>query len=251
MLPPDFARVVGTSSKALISFDGRTILKTTLGVLRECERLGRIVVIGPTEIQNSVSANEADIVLPSLNTGPENIYKGLYWLNKTPTPPEHILVLTADLPFLTKQVLETFLDKCPMDKDICLPLVSRDDFNETFPNTDATFVGLKDGTYTIGCAFLFRVAALQKARPQIEAVFEKRKSKLGMALLLGLPFVWKYLTRTLSVADIEKKVKSMIGCDGVAIYDCPAELAFDIDYLEDYHYATALIQSRKRVVVHK
>lgn len=251
MLPPEFARVVGTSSKALISLDGRTILKTTLGVLKDCDRIGRVVVIGPTEIQNSVNQLEADVVLPSLNTGPENIYKGLYWLNKTDTPPEYILVLTADLPFLTKQALEKFLDKCPTDKDICLPLVSKEDFGETFPNTDATFVGLKDGTYTIGCAFLFRVAALQKARPQIEAVFEKRKSKIGMALLLGLPFVWKYLTKTLSVADIEKKVKSMIGCNGVAVYGCPAELSFDIDYLEDYHYATALIQARKRVVVHK
>jgi CTP:molybdopterin cytidylyltransferase MocA len=251
MLPPDFARVVGTSSKALITLDGNTILKTTLNILKESDRIRRVVVIGPREIENSVSPNDADVVLPALNTGPENIYKGLYWLNKTDTPPEYILVLTADLPFVTKDALHRFLDLCPDDKDICVPLISREDFGETFPNTDATFVALKDGVWTTGCAFVFRVSALQKARPHIERVFEQRKSKMGMARLLGMKFVWKYLTKTITVKDIEKKVHDLIGCEGAAIFNSPAELAFDIDYLEDYHYATQLIQARKRVVVYK
>lgn len=251
VLPQEFARVVGTSSKALISLDGRTILKTTLGILRDSERINRVVVIGPKEIENSVSPTEADVVLPELNSGPENIYKGLYWLNRTDTPPENILVLTADLPFITKPALEKFLDMCPPNRDICVPLISREDFNEVFPNTDATFVGLKDGVWTTGCAFVFNAGALQKARPHIEKVFEQRKSKLGMARLLGLKFVWKWRTKTLTVKDIEEKVQSLTGCQGAAVFNSPAELAFDIDYLEDYHYATQLIQARKRVVVYK
>lgn len=250
-LPEEFARVVGTSSKALITLDGKTILKTTLGVLGESTRIGRVVVIGPREIENSVAPHEADVVLPELTSGPENIYKGLYWLNKSDTPPQNILVLTSDLPFLTKEALEKFIDMCPPDKDICVPLISKDAFGEMFPNTDATFVGLKDGVWTTGCAFVFKAAALQKARPHIEKVFEQRKSKLGMARLLGMRFVWKWKTRTLTVKDIEEKVRGLIGCEGAAVFNSPAELAFDIDYLDDYHYATQLIQARKRVVVYK
>jgi len=40
-LPTEFARVVGTSSKALITLDGKTILKTTLAVLRDSDRINR------------------------------------------------------------------------------------------------------------------------------------------------------------------------------------------------------------------
>jgi CTP:molybdopterin cytidylyltransferase MocA len=250
-LPSEFARVVGTSSKALINLDGKTILKTTLGVLRASDRINRIVVVGPREIENSLSAADADVVLPEMSSGPENIFKGLYWLNKTDTPPSHVLVLTCDLPFLTSEGLEKFLDMCPEGKDICAPLVSKEDFNEAFPNSEAMFVGLKDGAFTLGCMYVFNASALQKARPHIEKVFEQRKSKLGMARLLGTRFVLKWLTKTLSVQDIEKKVHALIDCEGAAVFNSPAELAYDIDYLEDYHYATQLIQARKRVVVYK
>lgn len=250
-LPAEFARVVGTSSKALIALEGHSILQTTLAVLKGSGRIGRIVVIGPSAIESAILEGQVDAVLPEGESGPENIYTGLAWLKKTPTPPQQVLVLTADLPFLTKEALEKFLDMCPEHKDICVPLVSKDDFGETFPNTDATFVGLKDGVWTTGCAFVFDANALLRARPHIERVFAKRKSKLGMARLLGIPFVWRWLTKTLTVRDIENKVRSLIGCEGAAVFGSPAELAFDIDYLEDYHYAAQLVNARRHVVLRK
>jgi len=93
--------------------------------------------------------------------------------------------------------------------------------------------------WTTGCAYVIGVEALRRARPYIERVFENRKSKIGMARLLGPTFVFKWLTNRLRVPDIERKVSTLLGVQGAAVPHSPPELAFDIDYLEDYQYALA------------
>jgi len=78
----------------------------------------------------------------------------------------------------------------------------------------------------------------------IERVFQNRKSKIGMARILGLKFVYGYLTQSLTVSDVEAKVKDVLKCSAAAVPGSPPELAFDIDYQEDYHYAVQAMKLR-------
>ena len=103
---------------------------------------------------------------------------------------------------------------------------------------------LIDGTWTTGCAYLATPKGMFAAMEHIERVFQNRKSKLGMARILGLKFVYGYLTQKLTVSDVEAKVKDVLKCSAVAIPGSPPELAFDIDYPEDYHYALQTIKLR-------
>jgi len=73
----------------------------------------------------------------------------------------------------------------------------------------------------------------------IERVFAARRSQIGMARLLGPLFVLRFLTRRLSLKQIEGKCLKMLGCAGIGIRGCAPELAFDIDYVSDYRYAAA------------
>jgi len=68
----------------------------------------------------------------------------------------------------------------------------------------------------------------------------------GMAMLLGPKFVWDYLNKKLTVTDIEKKITQMVKINGTAVPGSPPELAFDIDYLEDYHYALGIFKARAK-----
>lgn len=237
-----FTRVAGTSSKALIQFEGATVLSSTIDALRECRSTRRIVVVGSQEVLDNPDSRLADAALLETTSGPQNILKGLKWLLDQHQAPEHVMIVTCDLPFVTAETFEKFLSLCPAGKDFCVPLISRESFGDAFPGTSATFVKLIDGTWTTGCAYLVSCKGLMKAIGHIEAVFKNRKSKLGMAKLLGMRFVYGLLTQKLTVTDVERKVEQLLHCVGVAVPGSPPELAFDIDYIDDYHYA---LQTRK------
>lgn len=237
-IDPPFASQVGTDVKALIEFGSKTILERTLEALGETGRVGRKIVIGGEEVQQHVDGL-ADKVLPEGASGPDNILRGLKYLLAEPDPSPKVLVVTTDLPFLTSAIVNRYLDQCPDDRDVCVPLISRDEYFERFPNSTATFVGLSDGSWTSGGAFLIDVGSLESAMPQIERVFKNRKSVVGMARLLGPRFLFKFMMKSLSVPDLEVKIQSMLGCTGAAIRSAPTELAYDIDDLTDYEYAKA------------
>jgi CTP:molybdopterin cytidylyltransferase MocA len=254
-----FAAEVGTTNKAIIAIGGQTVLGRTIDALRSLADIGRIAVIGPQEVLDHPDAAKADFKLIEGATGPENIFKGLEALTGEPLKhgsleagkhvsddrPRRILIVTTDLPFLSPEVLTKYIELCPKDKDFTIPLVGRNAWNALYPGLGATFVKLKDGEWTTGCAYIATVEGLRKARPHIERVFENRKSKLGMAKLLGPGFVFKWLTKRLTVADVEKKVRQLLDCSGVAVPNSPPELAYDIDYLDDYHYALKLIKENQ------
>lgn len=232
-----FAAKVGTKSKALIPFEGRTILERTIEALRASNSIERIALIGPDEVLNHPAAQQADLRLTPLDSGPDNIYKGLQSLTESDQATRQVVVSTTDMPFLTPEMINGFLDLCPPGREVCVPLVSGEAYEARFPGSTATFVMLADGKWTTGGVFRMDVAAMQRIKPAIDRVFRYRKSKVGMARILGPGFLLKFLTKRLTVADIESKIVSMLGCTGAAIPGCAAELAYDIDYVDDYDYA--------------
>lgn len=232
----DLATESGTDVKAMIRFGEETILARTIRVLRESGLAGRIVAIGGDAVQ--AEAERLGVhALPEANTGPENILNGLKWLRTQPNPPTKVMVVTTDLPFLTPDLIQRFVDLCPADRAITVPLISRAEWEARFPGSTAMFVTLGDGQWTTGCAYLLDANALERSMPQIEKVFAQRKSKLGMAKLLGPVFTYRFLRKTLTVPQIEAKIQSMLGCSGAAVRGAPPELAYDIDDLEDYTFA--------------
>jgi GTP:adenosylcobinamide-phosphate guanylyltransferase len=237
----EFAVECGTEIKALLSINGQTILERTLDALHATGRIGKIVVIGPQELDDHASTIRADVVLPEGKTGPDNIFQGLDWLREhaleNKDKPRHTLILTTDLPFITPSSITTFLDSCRSDADICVPIVEKKEFESCYPNSPNFYVRLRDGEWTLGCAFLLDPQAIQDHKPSIERVFEARKSQIKMARLLGPLFILRLLTRQLRVNDIAQKCEQILGCQGDAILGVAPELAFDIDLPEEYRYA--------------
>jgi GTP:adenosylcobinamide-phosphate guanylyltransferase len=231
-----FAKEVGTDVKALIRFDGQTILDRTLEALKASGRVKDTVVIGPAQVREA-AAGKATHSIEEGATGPENIFRGLETVARNNPEATKVLLVTTDLPFLTPEIINRFLDACPPDVEIAVPLVRQSEYESRFPGSTATFVRLRDDSWTTGCAYVMDVKAMARIRPSIERVFEQRKSKVGMAKLLGPMFVAKFLAKRITLADVEGKIESLLGCSGKAIMGAPPELAYDIDYIDDYQYA--------------
>jgi CTP:molybdopterin cytidylyltransferase MocA len=234
-----FAREAGTEVKALIQLGGWTVLERTLASLGATGRVGRTVVIGPEEVISHQAARSVDAALNEGSSGPANIFRGLEWLYVANDRryPKRVLILTTDLPFVTADAITEFLDVCPPSLDLCIPVLRRAEFEARFSYRSARYVHLRDGEWMIGCAFLVDPVALVRNRSAIERVFASRRSRLGMARLLGPSFVLRFLIRRLTVAHIEQRCREMLGCTGKGIRGCAPELALDIDYPEDYRYA--------------
>ena len=73
--------------------------------------------------------------------------------------------------------------------------------------------------------------------PQIEKVVANRKNVFKLAQLLGFPFLLKVITKSISSTEVKAKCEELIGCKIAVVRGGPAELAFDIDELDDYEYA--------------
>jgi GTP:adenosylcobinamide-phosphate guanylyltransferase len=247
-LDADFSRVVGTKSKALIKINEKTVLRRTVEELKGSPNVGRVVVVGTQETLDHPDCALADAkVLATGKSGPENIALGLKELAEMNFPPDRVLIVTCDLPFLSSAAIDGFLQLCEEGVDFYVPLVSREDWDSKLPGTDATFVKLHDGEWTTGCVYLATVKGIHVAMPHLEEVFQNRKSKLKMAGQLGTKFVWDYLLRKLTVSDIERKIMDLLNVRGAAVPGSPPELAFDLDYVEDYHYAVSLAKTREAV----
>lgn len=234
----DLTRAMGTEVKALLRFNGETLLTRALMALRGTGRVRRVVVVGPPEVAPQAE-RLADVVLPETDSGAGNILRGLEWLRTANegTNADRVLLLTTDLPFVTADAITGFLDSCPPELDLCVPLLNRQEFEARFARSSTRYVHLRDGEWMIGCAMLLNPAAIMRNRAMIEQVFAARRSQLGMARLLGPLFILRFLARRLTVRQVEAKCLRLLGCTGGAIRGCAPELGFDIDYPQDYEYA--------------
>lgn len=233
----DFATEAGTDTKALISLNGKTLLRRVIETLQESGHAGRVVVVGPENTLAEAKDCGADGTLQEGASGPDNIYRGLEWLQSQKGASRHALVVTTDLPFLTPDVLSDFIRSCPPDADVALPLVTEHAFRRRFPDSPSVFVRLRDGSFTMGCVFRLCPITLMRNRTHLDRIFEARKSEWAMGKLLGARFVWKYATRQLTIRDIETRCQQILQCVGTAVPDSPAELAYDIDIYEEYAHA--------------
>ncbi|HLK57670.1 MAG TPA: NTP transferase domain-containing protein [Chthonomonadaceae bacterium] len=238
-LKPPFAQAPGVDIKALLPLEGQTVLRRTIQPLRETEGIGRIVVVGPEAALEEARAAGAEGALPEGETGPDNIFRGLEWLQAQEDLTDRVLIVTTDAPFLTPEAITRFLAACPTDADICIPLVERRPFEALYPGLIRTDTPLRDGYFRLGCLYLIDPQTLLRVRPHLEAMFAARKSNFQMARLIGFPFLFRYLLRRLSVEDIVARACELLQCRGVAVHDVPPELGFDIDLAEEYAYARA------------
>lgn len=236
VLDDHFAKVALTPVKALIRTGDNLLILRALEALRLSGRSGRIVVVGGEEVQRALEGR-VDAIVPAGPSLPDNILKGLKKLLTMENPPERLLIVTTDLPYIDEKVLTKWLDLCPPGADFCGALVESTEYIDRFPGSTSTWAKLKDGNFTLGGIFLVRTDALRKAMPQIERVVAQRKSIRGMAGLLGVGFLLKVMSRQITVEECERKVEEILGAKVSAVPNSPPELAFDIDDIVDYEYA--------------
>jgi CTP:molybdopterin cytidylyltransferase MocA len=228
----EFAGVLGTPVKALAPFHGTTLLQLAIEALRGAG-VNQIAVVGGAEVR-SACADGVDRFIEESADGAENLRRALYAWETAAS----LLYLTSDMPFISAPALQAFLVRVPADT-LALPLTEWTEFARRFPDAPPFGVTLAGEKVVNGGAFLIPAGAHERIERFAMKFFDARKSVWRMARLTGPLLLLQFVLRRLGVAQLESHAQRLLGVRALAVRGAPAELAYDVDVLEEYRYAIA------------
>ena len=228
----EYAAAVGSEVKALAPVRGRACGARVVDALLAAEWVGRIVVVGPEMVVPALP--EGCTWVEESDSAYGNVHAGLNALQ--PGEGDQVLLCGADVPALTSEALDDFIQRAPLDADFCLPVVRRERYLNAFPGSKNLYVRLAEGRFTGGSQYAVQPRAVRENEPILRELVRQRKSQLGMIKTFGLRFIWRLLTGRLTIPELEQRASELTASRCRAVPDCHPELAYDIDTLEDWHY---------------
>jgi len=247
-LSPDFAASCGTDIKALALLGKQTLIERVIAALRTSGLVSVIGIVGPV-VRLQKAGICADLWIEEGPTGPENIQRGIVALRKAGhlRSEERLLLSATDVAFLSADTVQELCHVAEqrLDADVVFPIVRGETYDAAFPGSPNTYAPLMEGWFTGSSVQIVRPDAIERNLPVIEKAFAARKSQIAMARLLGLPFIVRFVTRTLSIAAAEARVGALTGLRCYAPVFTDARIAADIDLLADYQYASRFVAERE------
>ncbi|MBI3910400.1 MAG: nucleotidyltransferase family protein [Armatimonadetes bacterium] len=229
--------------KAQIPILGRPMVEWTVRGLRSCPQIGRIIVVGDQSLDTPALRELDATVIPERGDISENLRAGLQALPDA----RRVLVLSGDLPLLTRAALEDLFGNAP-EADVVFPYVERADVLRDFPNRAWIFAPTPEGAFTGCSAALVRPDVLRDRWLWVEELLNARRRKpWQLAMMFGFSFTLKLCLRRLRVADVEQKLSSLLHLVGRGYRTRFNELALDVDKYSDIMLVERVLQQRERV----
>lgn len=217
-------------SKALLEINGKPMIRYIVDALKQVKHIGRVVAIGPKEGLDKCLQGEIDVI-PDTGRGiMDNVMSGIKYLDAR----DGLLVCACDIPFITPEAVNDFIEKAIRDKaDLCYPIVEKSISIAKFPNLERTYVRIKEGCFTGGNIFYVNPFVAQKCFKTAEKLLRVRKKPLKMARILSLSFILGLVTGRLGLESIERKFSLIMDINAKAIISEYPEISCDIDKAGD------------------
>lgn len=225
--------------EALISIGSRSMVEYVLDALLQARGINRVAVVGP---QAELAGRLPDTVLVARpgDSLLENVQRGLLLLPGT----GRVLLVSSDIPLITPQAIEDFLAQCrDQSADLYYPVVPREAVESRFQKMRRTYVNLQEGVFTGGNLFLLNPAVVTGCLPVAQRLVDARKNPLELCRLVGLPFLFRFLMRRISLREAESRVSTLLGIRGVVVVSQFPEVGVDVDKPDDLDLITRLLHS--------
>lgn len=223
--------------EATIPIHNKPMVNYVIEALLNSSRIEKIVVVGPEEIRNTLTATHITFV-ESGKSLPENIFRAMDVLDQT----NKVLLVTSDIPFVHAEAIDDFIDRCTeLSGDVYYPLVSREANEKLYPEAVRTYFTLKEGSFTGGNTLLANPEAINNSRWVMDEVFSQRKKPWKIISMLGFIFICRFALKQLRLRDLEQRASSLLGYKGVLIISPYPELGTDVDKPSDLELAQKMI----------
>jgi GTP:adenosylcobinamide-phosphate guanylyltransferase len=225
-----FAAAHGVAVKPLIPLAGRPMAEWVLRALRESGRIGRIAYVGPLSAEMEALI---DVRVTDRGTLIANLEAGVAALRGSGNAPQpRVMVITADVPMLTGQMLCDVLDAAP-DVALVYPIVEKSVCEAEYPGVKRTYAKLKDGSFTGGNLFLLDPALIGQFLPRLKAVLDARKQPLKLAGIIGPGMLVRMVLGQLKISELERRVSTILGTPVQALITPHAAVGTDVDKAGD------------------
>jgi GTP:adenosylcobinamide-phosphate guanylyltransferase len=229
--------------KALIPMAGKPMVGWVLDALRGSGVVDNIVVVGlrPEELN---SRHDNLCFLDSQGGLIDNLFAGMYKLQELDPQLKKFLVFSSDIPLVTPEIVRGFVEECgDQSADLYYSVVEEKTMEARFPHSNRTYVPLKGGRYSGGDAFLIDVVAASGNVDLARELVGKRKSTFAQLRLAGFGFILRFLLRRVTIQEAAAHAASKAGFDGRAVDTKFAELAMDVDKLNQYEMIKAELEA--------
>jgi GTP:adenosylcobinamide-phosphate guanylyltransferase len=227
--------------KGLVPIAGRPMIEWVVEALRAAETIGKIAVVVPTDEGLGEWADLVDHVVICDGSFIDNALAGFSAFSGE----QPVLAATGDLPALTPEAVDDFVSQSlAAGAQFSYPLVSAEEMEEQFPGSQRTYVKVSGGMVTGGNMMVLAPEVVRRNRGLGQRLFDARKSPAAMARVLGVPFIFKYITGHLRVDDVERKMEQLLGVKCVAVYTTYASIGADVDKPIDVVVAERVLYAR-------
>ncbi len=239
--PDKVSTAAGVAHKSLVPVAGMPMAWHVVQALGECERVGEIVVVGiePGEIEFGVAVHHVPNQ-PSLWASQN---AGLRKLQELNAEDRYVLALSADSALLTGEIVDRFIDACaPLTLEAYWGIIRKEVMVAAFPQSKRTYLPLREGSFCSSDLYLGRVSAGLRIQERIRYFIEHRKNVVALVWKLGLPTLFKFLTRRLTIDDIVDFAYRFAELRGKPVVFPMAEAGMDIDKPEQLAQVEAYLR---------
>jgi GTP:adenosylcobinamide-phosphate guanylyltransferase len=224
--------------EAEIKIAGRPMLDYVLQALRSISSIQRIVVVGPDSLMTpEMKERTSDVAEPG-NSWEESLINGLNKLNTE----EPVLLVTSDIPLITKEALEDFLTRCQERKgDVYYSFVSKEANERKYPGVQRTYVKLREGVFTGGNLGLIAPRIIRDNFEMFKKAAAMRKKPLQLCSLLGWKCMFKLVCGRLSIHEIEDRVAKIFHFAAIGVASPYPEVGIDVDKPSDLQLAKEVL----------
>lgn len=217
--------------EAEIEIAGRPMLDYVVLALERVQSIKKIVIVGSESMLSNSKSKTDQIIF--VEPGPsviDSLENGIGVLKER----EPILILTSDIPLITKEALEDFLNRCS-DKtgDIYYSFVPKTVNDQKYPGVQRTYVRLKEGVFTGGNLVLLSPEIIHDKFTTLKRAVALRKKPLKLCGLLGWLYIIKLIFGVLTIKEIENRVAEIFGINAVGIISFYPEVGIDVDKPSD------------------
>ncbi|WP_420630689.1 nucleotidyltransferase family protein [Candidatus Leptofilum sp.] len=232
-------------SKALLDMNGRTMLERVVDALQSSQSIGEVVVVGLGDDLGMTFQRPVNHT-PDYGSMLKNALGGIAKMRELYPETNLVMVSSADIPTLTPEIVDDFIENCaPYDKGMVYNFVDKPTLEARFPNSNRTYVKLKDGLIAGGDLTLIQADLSDTNRDVWEALTNARKHAWQLARVVGFRFLFKFLLSQLSFADIEDAAFRITGRPCRVMLNPHAEIAMDADKPAQVELLRADIKSRE------
>ena len=235
--------------KALIELNGKPMILYVIKAFVESGRVSEILIVGLPKHRLTIPENLKTVPIHFIETDAPHADKLIIaseFLLKQKLDVEYAMFIGGDVPTITPEAINDFLDKCSeLDADFFFSIIQEETMDRMFPNNKRTYARMKEGKFCGGDLQLVRYTLAPDRREIIEKILNNRKSVLKQAFFISPLTFFKFLLHRVGIEEAENLISKVIKAKIKGVISAYADLGFDVDKPNQLDLVRNLLQEGK------